>query len=381
MSLTVCLTPPSASEQEIVRAPAMGDRSGGNGGAQVAEAELLDHPAVRAWRRLGQDRPFPTRVGPAQFKRRYPKTIKIYRLDDAAPGGGAVIAKHCKLPNGAIERIVYEEYLPRLAVTAAGYLGYLEDPSDVRNWLFMRELTGERYLPDQRLHRVYAARWLGALHAGAQTIGPRRGIPSAGPRHYLEHLRHARELIRTHRCNPVLTAEDVAFLDVLVGQFEDIERRWDTLESPCAAAPQTLAHGDFKGKNVFVQTAGEQPGIAVFDWEFAGWGPPAVDLAQFTGPAIGLGANPDLDTYWGMVRDLWPDHDRAEFERLAYCGTVFRILALLDWEASHLRHEYARGHIPTMQMAQPALKFALQRLDDGKRRPFGVSWPADNAAG
>jgi hypothetical protein len=345
----------------------MGDRSVGNGGAQVAGAELLDNPAVRAWRRLGQDRPLPTRVGPAQFKRHAPKSIKIFRLEDAAPGGGAVIAKYCKLPNGAIERIVYEEYLPRLTVRAAEYLGFLEDPSDARNWLFMRELVGERYLHGERLHRVYAARWLAALHRGAHSIGPRRGIPPADPRRYLEHLRHAREIIRTHRCNPVLTAEDVAFLDVLVGQFDDIERRWDTLESSCAAAPPTLAHGDFNGKNVFVQTAGEAPGIAVFDWEFAGWGPPAVDLGQFTGPAIGLGASPDLDTYWGMVRDLWPDKDRAEFERLAYCGTVFRILAVLDWEAVHLPYEFARGHIRTMRTAQPDLTLAIERLGDGKR--------------
>src|SRR5919204_4994762 len=170
--------------------------------AQRHQTELLAHPAVRAWRRLGPERPLPTGVGPAQFKP-HAKTTNVYRLEDAAPGGGAVIAKRCRPARGAVERIVYEQYLPHLPVPVAAYLGYFEDPAEERPWLFMRAVTGERYAHDDPAHRAYAGRWIGALHASAQAIGPRPGLRAADPRRYLEHLRHARELIHAHRGNPV----------------------------------------------------------------------------------------------------------------------------------------------------------------------------------
>src|SRR5919198_1015457 len=199
----------------------MFDFSGEKATVQSQQMELLAHPAVRAWCRLGPERPVPTRVGPAQFKR-HAKTTNVYRLEDAAPGGGAVIAKRCRPARGAVERIVYEHYLPHLPVPVAGYLGYLEDPADERTWLFMRAVAGERYAHDDPAHRAYAGRWIGALHARAQAIGPHPGLPAADPRRYLEHLRHARELIHAHRHNPVFVAEDLTLLDALSWHFDEI---------------------------------------------------------------------------------------------------------------------------------------------------------------
>jgi thiamine kinase-like enzyme len=347
----------------------MFDPSKENAGAHVPQTELLAHPAVRAWRSIGPERPLPTGVGPAQFKR-HAKRTNIYRLEDAAPGGGAVIAKSCRPGYGATERILYEEYLSNLPVRTPGYLGCVEDPATSRLWVFMRELRGEPYAHDDRRHREYAARWLGALHVGAQAIGRRPGLPAADSRRYLEHLRHTRELIDTHRDNPVLMDEDREFLELLLRHYDEIERVWNRMEDYCAAAPHTLVHGDFNGKNVFVQSAGEPPGIAVFDWEFAGWGPPAVDLAQFEGHAK-LAATPDLATYFDMVRDLWPKHDRADVERLANCGTLFRSLAVLDWESFGLAHDWARRQIVTMRLVEPDLRLALHRLGAVGRSPLG----------
>ncbi|HYX93316.1 MAG TPA: ABC transporter ATP-binding protein, partial [Myxococcaceae bacterium] len=235
--------------------------------APLDRTRLLAHPAVQAWCRLGPERPLPTRVVPAKFKTHTKRKINVYRLEDVAPAGGSVIAKRCRSTAGAIERLVYEQYLPRLAVPTAGYLGSVEEPAEHgRTWIFTRELTGEPFVNDDPGHRVYAARWLAALHAGAHAIGRHPEIPASDSRRYLEHLRHARELIHTHVNNPILMPEDVALLETLLGRLDDLERGWDRLESWCAGAPQTLVHGDFSSKNIFVNSTGGQPGIVVYDW-------------------------------------------------------------------------------------------------------------------
>jgi thiamine kinase-like enzyme len=343
-------------------------------GGAIPRQELLAHPAVQAWRRLAPDGPLPSRIAPARLKP-YERKTAVYRLDDVAPGGGAVIAKRCKRADGTIERIVYEEYLPRLPIPAAGYLGCTDDPGEAATWLFTREVNGERYAHHDPEHRVYAARWLGLLHSGAQAIGRHPALPAADPRRYLEHLRRARECIRTNCHNPILTGEDVAFLESVRSRLDELEEHWDRLEEVCAHVPHTLVHGDFNGKNLRVRSAGADPGIVVFDWEDAGWGPPAVDLAQLALPASRLSAGPDFDTYWQVVSARRPEYDRADFERLAYCGTVFRVLAVLDWESRNLAFEWAQWHIGSIRLYEVELAHALHGLNTarGTRAPFEVA--------
>ena len=322
---------------------------------------LLAHPAVQAWRGLRPDLPVPTRIAPAKLKP-YKRRTAVYRLDDVGPDGGAVIAKRCRRADAVIERAVYEDFLPHLPIPAAGYVGCIDDAGEEFTWLFTQEVDGEEYLPHDATHRAYAARWIGALHAGAAAIGRHPTVPQADPRRYLEHLRAARDLMGTHRDNPVLTTEDVAFLDAVMARFDELEARWDWLEGMCADAPQTLVHGDFNGKNLRVRTAGPTPGIIVFDWEDAGWGPPAVDLAQMAVPASRIAAGPDLATYWDAAREGWAGRDRASVERIASCGTVFRALATLDWESHNLAFEWAQWFLGSIRLFEAELSHALGRL-------------------
>lgn len=71
----------------------------------------------------------------------------------------------------------------------------------------------------------------------------------------------------------------------------------------------------------------------VFDWEFAGWGVPAEDLA-------GLQATVDIAVYWSVVRDHWPHLDFEAVRRLFFVGKVFRWTASVDWETGKLAYEW-----------------------------------------
>ena len=323
---------------------------------------LLAHPAVQAWRQLSPDRPVPDRIAPTKVKP-HKRDTPVYRLEGAGPDGTAVIAKACASADAVTERIMYERYLPRLRVAAAPYYGYVERPDDGLTWLFLGELRGEEYSDLLPQHRGYAARWLAALHTGAQSLGAEPGLPDGGPGRYLNHLRTARGFIREHIDSPVLGDEDVTFLDNLLSRFDQLEEHWDRLVELCDGMPQTLVHGDFSAKNVRVQAAGPNPGIVVFDWEDTGWGVPAADLAQLALPSSRISASPDLDTYWVAVREHWPALQRADIERVATCGSVFRSVAALQWDSHHLVHEWAQWFIRSMRLYDAELAHALGRLD------------------
>ncbi len=106
------------------------------------------------------------------------------------------------------------------------------------------------------------------------------------------------------------------------------------MEESCAAAPATLAHGDFRPKNVYVRDgADDGPRLLPIDWETAGWGVPAADLApqrHCYRPQV------DLDAYCRVVRERWPGFDLKLAHRLMWVGLIFRRLAAIEWAALSL---------------------------------------------
>ena len=337
-------------------------------GAPRQRDRLLAHPAVQAWCQLRPDQPLPHRIAPAKNKP-YQRVAPVYRLEGAGPDGTAVIAKACPNGDADVERTVYERYLPLLHVRAAPYYGSVVGPGDGKTWLFLGELRGAEYSDLLPQHRGYAARWLGALHAGAEPLGALPGLPDGGPPRYLDRLRTARSQIRGHLDNPVLGEDDRGFLEAVLSRFDDLEEHWDRLVDVCAPMPQTLVHGDFSAKNLCVQGEGPEPGLAVYDWADAGWGVPAADLARLALPSSRISASADIASYWQVVRTHWGRYDRASFERLADCGSVFRALAALQWDSLHLAHEWAQGFIRSLRLYDGELAQALGRLHWGRRVP------------
>jgi ATP-binding cassette, subfamily B, bacterial len=328
---------------------------------------LLAHPAVQAWRELNPDGVVPDRITPAKFKPNKPRpNLAVYRLEGVGADGAAVIAKRCTPGGGQIERTVYERILPHVPLPGPRYYGTVpgspEDSVEDGCWLFIGEIQGEKYDRLSPDHRAAAARWLGILHTEARSAADHAGLPDAGPARYRTQMRATRDLILDHVDNPAFSAEDVAFLYVLVARFDELDDEWDRLAHACTGLPPTLIHGDFNGKNLRMQASPQGLRVGAFDWEDAGWAVPGVDLAQAVDPSCHISASPDLATYWAVVRERWPKCDQADVERLATCGAVWRALAAITWDGLHLSRPWANAFLPDLRMYEAELTHALDRF-------------------
>src|SRR5437867_10698561 len=318
----------------------------------------MSHPAVQAWRQL-YPHSQPERIAPLRISVRHPT---VYRLEGAGPAGVSVIAKRSRTADARIERTVYEEILPSVKVPSLRYYGFLEEADGTFCWSFLEEARGARYSTLLGANREQAARWLGMLHTSAAESAAARRLPDAGPNRFREFGRAAREAIPRQFSNPVLTADDVEFLENVLTGVAEVEAPWSDIEALCAGAPATLVHGDFNGKNIRLGSAGGGTTCLVFDWEDAGWGVPAVDLAQQAVPASNLSASPDFPTYLSIVHERWPRMSGEDWLRLAYCGSVFRTLAALYWEAPGLATEWVSKDGANIRLYEAELANALSRI-------------------
>src|SRR3989454_1006211 len=352
---------------EAVLTPAPPSRTPTRALSEKRRENLLAHPAVQAWRQLHPDHVVPDRITPAKFKPNKPRpNLAVYRLEGVGADGAAGIAKRCTRGGGQIERTIYERILPRVPLPGPRYYGTVpgspEDSAEDGCWLFIGEIQGEKYDRLSPDHRAAAARWLGILHTEAQAAAAQAGLPEAGPSRYRAAMRATRDVIRDQVDNPAFSAADVAFLDVLVARFDELDEDWDRLVRTGTGLPPTLIHGDFNGKNLRMQASPQGLRVGAFDWEDAGWAGPAVDLAQAVDPSCHISASPDLATYHAVVRERWPNCDATDVERLATCGAVWRAVAAITWEAHHLARPWADAFIPNLRLYEAELTHALDRF-------------------
>ena len=107
--------------------------------------------------------------------------------------------------------------------------------------------------------------------------------------------------------------------------------------------------------------------LVVFDWEMAGRGVPAPDIAELSGrgtPRQRVNSNlPDTELldYWSVVREAWPHLDLVTITQLAELGAIFRSLAAISWESESIR----RGWWPIKELHgyEGDLAIAIGQLD------------------
>jgi hypothetical protein len=236
-----------------------------------------------------------------------------------------VIAQRSQITKAVIERVVYQQILPHVPVTAPCFYGYKPDGPRYA-WLFLEDVGDQRYVETDPVHRNLAGRWVGLLHSAASRVAAARSLPDGGPDRYLNHLCTGRQTILDHLGNRSLTVADSELLRGLIGDLEDLAANWSPVEQLASVIPATLAHGDFRKKNAYVRKG--RDGLAMFpiDWETAGWGAPAVDLTRI-----------DLPAYVSVVHACWwPDITLAMVQRLVAVGMIFRMLAAIFWIAPQL---------------------------------------------
>jgi hypothetical protein len=315
----------------------------------VLTDDLHEHPAVKAWSAATSLETVPERI--RVFRERPPPRGAVYSLDGLGVGRGAVIAKRSLATTIVIERTVYEEILAHLPLTAPRYYGACVNEQS--GWIFLEDVGDERYAQGEPKHHELGARWLGILHVGAAHMAAARSLPDAGPTRYLEHLRMGREKILRSLRTWSFPSDEAGILEAIVAHCDAIEARWARVEAACQGVRPTLVHCDFQPKNVYLRPDGACLSIYPIDWEMAGFGIPAADLARI-----------DLLTYWSVVRRSWPEVDLETVDRLARGGRVLQWLAEVDWASGWLECTRAAARNDGVVY----LEIAGRRLAEAARR-------------
>jgi len=320
-------------------------------------ADLMAHPAVKAWRKLAPGKLLPEGVAVVterSDKGKRTRKSEVYQLDGVGIGTSPVIAKRCQRSTAMIERIIYEEVLEHLPVTVPHYYGCVEDV-DGFFWLFIEDVGDRAFSPLQAEHRRVAARWLGVTHTLASRMEMMARLPARGLDYYLGHLRLARHIIQQSLETFTLSCDDIELLRCVVSQLDIVEAHWTELEACCREVPWTLIHGDFSPKNVRVREDSGRMVLLPFDWETGGWGVPVVDLAQFVRQSIA----PEISDYVSIVRECWP-HLRIEMiQSLANTGRIFRSISSIGWEAQSLSSTWVTRTMNNMQEYSDMLDVAI----------------------
>jgi len=323
----------------------------------VTGAEVLNHPAVRAWAQVWPGPARPAAVQRLQKKRKG----QVYRLEGAGPGGAAVIAKRSSRDRIAGERRVYERVLPTLPVPVVRYFGSVDEGDSEGAWLFVEDAGGEPYSPQRAEHRALAGRWLSRLHTLAAGPAANAGLPDRGPGYYRGQLRSARATLLAHLANPALPADAVALMRAVIGQCDVADANWADVETWCEPLPLTLVHADFAPKNMRVRRGRAGDILLPFDWGSAGRGPPAADLSQAgPGDVWDYWAGPDLATYAEAARGVWPELGAADLQRLAAVGKVLRSLVCVNLEAPSFAFDWVERAVQDLRVYQAAMADAIR---------------------
>ena len=304
---------------------------GVRGPIEVHLDDLSSHPAVRAWSALHSGaEPESVEVW-REGKEGDRSRTSLYRLTFVPTEHPAVFAKAGSPSKLGVECLVYQDILPHLGLTMPAFHGLVEG-EDGRVWLFVEDVGNEPLLVKDRGQRLLASRWLGMMHRSAQDVEAVARLPDAGPARYLAHVRSAERRIQRNLGNPKLTREERAFLIEILHQLAHAEARWERIEKACEGYPCTLVHGDFRPKNVRLRAGEDGPALYPIDWEKAGWGIPAADLA----PARDSGPLVEPEVYVSTVRVRWPELDAQGVLQMCVLGQTFRALAAIDWACAGL---------------------------------------------
>ena len=313
------------------------------------------HPASLAWQQIDGGKYAPQVIEVLQQH----KKSEIYRLRDGTPGRRAIIAKHCLSETGKLEQVIYEEILPLLPISRLRYYGCLEEAeSDL--WIFLEDAGEQSFSPADDSHRLLAAHWLGWLHRSARQTGVVEILPLRDPAYYYEMMREGSENIVQNIENPALTLEYIDILKSVLAKMETLEANWGNLVKFCQDFPQTMVHADFQPKNIRIKQGATGDVLCVLDWEMAGWGLPAVDLA----PSHGMSSSSEVDltVYLTIAREFWHNLDMPTLRFAVHVGLVFRRLAATYWSSTELSYPWVEKPVLSMEIYQKELAQALTHV-------------------
>ena len=98
-------------------------------------------------------------------------------------------------------------------------------------------------------------------------------------------------------------------------------------------------------RNLRIRPGANGPALLVYDWEMAGWGFPATDLAQ-----VDRCARADLDAYYSSARQDFPQLDFSDIQWLANYGNLLRVVDAIYWATLFMVRDAYRSLLKPLQM-------------------------------
>jgi aminoglycoside phosphotransferase (APT) family kinase protein len=148
-----------------------------------------------------------------------------------------------------------------------------------------------------------------------------------------------------------LGEDDRGILRRVLVRLAETESCWRAVELLCRAMPRVLVHGDFFGKNARIRHDRREPALLVLDWEAAGFGTPAEDIAEL-----------DMAIYANHVASAWPDVDFRTLEKLETVGVIFRYIGLVESTSEGLRYEWVERTVSDLELYETKLAEGLERV-------------------
>ncbi len=284
---------------------------------------LRFHPATLAWLSSGTKPRVPRSIETLKPENRH---SAVYRLTGAGMLGENVIAKWCTHETAALESRVYH-VLEKLPLSTPRFFACLGRPDG--SWMFLEDAGENRYDENDPSHRILAARWLARLHSETSVISKDLSLPTKGPGFYRSLLESAAMMLEQSLSLP-LGEYNRDIVRSLIRQLNEIGSLWSEVEEVLAEMPGTLVHSDFSPKNIRIRNGDAHPALLTFDWEHAGFGPPAPDLESV-----------DLRAYRESLPESWPPPDDHTLFRIGQVGRICRIIQGVSWACCELYPEAA----------------------------------------
>jgi hypothetical protein len=233
--------------------------------------------------------------------------------------GSAVIAKRSKREEAEVERAIYDEVLPKLPLPSLRCYGLVEADNADLVWLFIEDAGASEFSERSDQHKVLASRWLAQMNTSAASLVGEVELPDRGPDHYVRYLRAGGNTLQEYISDRAIDPNDLRLIENLLTQCRALEAGWNRVREFCDRIPDTLVHGSFVGRNMRVRPTSSGFSLVVFDYDNAGWGIPARDVAKLAAPDIDAG----IGDYSLAVQDAWPFLDLQMTRRLSRVGQLF----------------------------------------------------------
>ncbi len=316
---------------------------------QASPEEIVERVrlAAQAWLRL---RPGSCEPGGITLLKDTSRST-VCRIEGVGPGRSGIIAKRCPRADGELEAFIYTEVLERLSIESVRCYGFIEEGAGEHGWLFLEDGGFTQVADKGESFPIPFAHWLALLHGSASKLPIRGRLPERGPAWYLEILRASRLGLCQSLPERNWGDLDRSAAESMLVCFEILERNWHLVEERCEGLPWTLVHCDLQPKNVLIRHSASGIAFLPLDWEEAGWGAPATDLARI-----------DAASYWSTARRTWASIELRRVEEQVCCGALFQILSAVGWEMVRLAAGSEEKAMRRLRMCATQLTASTQAL-------------------